>query len=82
MKKLKLFCATLVGAICGLVLMRFTYPLLTEHLVGPIHGEDQMSLNASIFFIGVPVSMLIGAGLSYAAFTRFCSAHKTRHKRK
>ncbi len=41
--------------------MYLLLPAICDYFVGPIYGEDQMSVNAAIFFIGTPVMFLIGA---------------------
>jgi len=61
MRKLKIFICAIVGAFCGALLMYLLLPAICDYFVGPIYGEDQMSVNASIFFIGTPVMFIIGA---------------------
>ncbi|WP_199257284.1 hypothetical protein [Pantoea sp. BAV 3049] len=61
MKILKITLFSLSGAICGGGLMWAVFPLIAKFFVGPVHGEDQMSLNASIFLIGFPMCTVLGA---------------------
>ncbi len=61
MRKLKIFICAIVGAFCGALLMYLLLPAICDYFVGPIYGEDQTSVNASIFFIGTPVMFIIGA---------------------
>ncbi|MFE8116987.1 hypothetical protein [Brenneria goodwinii] len=44
-----ILCGTVLGGIIMLVL----FPPIIYYFVWPIYGEDQMSLNAAIFFIGM-----------------------------
>ncbi|MFC0139386.1 hypothetical protein ACFFJN_04310 [Erwinia mallotivora] len=61
MRILKITLFTLAGAICGAGLMFLLMPLISHAFVGPIHGEDQMSANFEIFFVGTLVLVVPGA---------------------
>ncbi|EXU76379.1 hypothetical protein [Erwinia mallotivora] len=61
MRILKITLSMLVGAMCGAGLMFLLMPLISRAFVGPIHGEDQMSANFEIFFIGTLMLAVPGA---------------------
>lgn len=61
MNIVKMLLFILVGAALGGAIMFALFPLITHYLVGAIQGEDQMSLNATIFFVGLPSCTVVGA---------------------
>ncbi|AXF78293.1 hypothetical protein LU604_21690 [Erwinia tracheiphila] len=61
MKILKILFFSLMSACCGAGLMIGVFPLIAKYIVGPVHGEDQMSMNAAILFSGVPLCAISGA---------------------
>lgn len=65
MRKLKILLFTLGGAVMGGVIMYLLFPLISDIFVGKIHGEDQMSLNAAILFIGLPLLTLVGGVIGF-----------------
>lgn len=45
--------------------MYLLFPLISDIFVGKIHGEDQMSLNAAILFVGLPLLTLVGGVIGF-----------------
>ncbi|WP_416261811.1 hypothetical protein [Gibbsiella quercinecans] len=75
MRALKITFFVLLGAACGVGLMYALMPIISHFVVGPIHGEDQMSLNFEIFFVGALVFALLGGMLGWMGgcnFTKKC----------
>ncbi|MGL6019188.1 MAG: hypothetical protein ACRC0C_11080 [Gibbsiella quercinecans] len=65
MRALKITFFVVLGAVCGVGLMYALMPVISHFVVGPVHGEDQMSLNLEIFFVGALVLALLGAGIGW-----------------
>ena len=61
MRALKIIFFVLLGAVCGVGLMYALMPVISHFVVGPVHGEDQMSLNFEIFFVGAFIFSFFGA---------------------
>lgn len=61
MKKIIIIAFILAGASCGAAIMYLLLPLISCFWVGPIQGEDQMSENFAIYFIGSVLLSLSGA---------------------
>ncbi|RQM37234.1 hypothetical protein [Erwinia psidii] len=70
MRILKITLSTLAGSICGAGLMYLLMPFISQTFVGPIHGEDQMSANFEIFFIGTLVLAVLGAMVGWMVARR------------
>ncbi|QTF06728.1 hypothetical protein HC231_01355 [Brenneria izadpanahii] len=70
MKAMKLLIFILCGSVLGGVIMLVLFPSITDYFVGPIYGEDQMSLNATIFFIGMCLC-IVGGGIIGGLFGRY-----------
>lgn len=76
MRALKITFFVLFGAVCGVGLMYALMPIISHFVVGPIHGEDQMSLNFEIFIVGTLVFAVLGAIVGWAGgrkFTKNCA---------
>lgn len=67
MRALKIIFFVLLGAVCGVGLMYALMPVISHFVVGPVHDEDQMSLNFEIFFVGTQVLAFLG-GMSGLIF--------------
>ena len=53
--------ASLAGLVVGAGLFLFAFPALARFINGPVHGEDQMSSNALLLFIGLPATSIVFA---------------------
>lgn len=73
---MRTFLFILAGAVGGAGLIFAIFPLIATYIVGPIHGEDQMSLNATIFLFGFPACVVAGA------LAGFFIARRRRNKRR
>lgn len=63
---LKIVLSGCLSALCGaLFFYFFCFPVISHYFVGPVYGEDQMSLNFAIFIIGAPLFTLVGAVTGY-----------------
>ena len=76
MRVLKIILSLLAGAVCGVGLMYLLMPLISYIFVGPIHGEDQMSKNFAIFFIGAPVLAVLGAAVAQVGIKKISRRSK------
>lgn len=69
-RSLQISLASIAGLIVGAGIFILAFPTLARFINGPVHGEDQMSANAAILFIGLPVTSLFFAvvtGIWWAA---------------
>lgn len=53
--------ASLAGLVVGAGLFIVVFPKLAQFINGPVHGEDQMSANAALLFIGLPATSIVFA---------------------
>ena len=60
-------------AVMGIVLIWLAYPYISDWLVGPVHGEDQMSANFVLLLAGLGIGCVVGGlagGLAYSRLTK------------
>ncbi|ELY3982106.1 hypothetical protein SMY34_000119 [Cronobacter muytjensii] len=50
-----------MASLAGLTVGGAAFPTLAHFFYGPVYGEDQMSANASLLFIGLPATALVFA---------------------
>ncbi|EKY3231575.1 hypothetical protein SMY33_001722 [Cronobacter malonaticus] len=60
-RSIQICLASLAGLIVGAGLFITAFPTLAQFFNGPVYGEDQMSANASLLFIGLPATALVFA---------------------
>ncbi|ELY4777423.1 hypothetical protein SM090_003492 [Cronobacter turicensis] len=60
-RSLQICMASLAGLIVGGGVFIAAFPTLAHFFYGPVYGEDQMSANASLLFIGLPTTALVFA---------------------
>lgn len=60
-RSLQICLASLVGLVFGAGLFIVAFPKLAHFINGPVHGEDQMSANAALLFIGLPATSIVFA---------------------
>ncbi|WP_054633296.1 hypothetical protein [Pantoea stewartii] len=60
-RSLQIFLVSLVGFVVGAGLFMMVFPAMARFINGPVHGEDQMSSNAALLFIGLPAISIIFA---------------------
>lgn len=75
MRLVKLSLFALIGAACGAAVMVLSLPVICDYLVGPVHGEDQMSQNFMIFLVGMPLLTLSGALSGWLAGKKIIKPH-------
>lgn len=62
--------AIIVGTAIGIVLIWLAYPYISDWLVGPVHGEDQMSANFVLLLVGLGVGCVVGSLVGGLAYSR------------
>ncbi|ALB62000.1 hypothetical protein BN137_2240 [Cronobacter condimenti 1330] len=68
-RSMQICLASFAGLVVGGGLFMVVFPSLARFFIGPVYGEDQMSANASLLFIGLPATALvfaIAAGMWWA----------------
>ena len=60
-RSLQICMASLAGLVIGGGLFIAVFPSLARFFIGPVYGEDQMSANAALLFIGLPATALVFA---------------------
>ena len=58
-RPLQICLASLAGLVAGAGLFIAIFPAIARVINGPVHGEDQMSANAALLFIGLPVTAIL-----------------------
>ncbi|MCW1834799.1 hypothetical protein OLZ33_22830 [Pantoea ananatis] len=74
-RSLQICLASLAGLIVGAGLFILVFPKLAHFINGPVHGEDQMSANAALLFIGLPATAIVFA---IATGTWWAIRHKAK----
>ncbi|EKY3195942.1 hypothetical protein SMZ38_000902 [Cronobacter turicensis] len=60
-RSIQICLASLAGLVVGGGLFIAIFPSLARFFIGPVYGEDQMSANAALLFIGLPATALLFA---------------------
>ncbi|TRX74797.1 hypothetical protein FM069_09675 [Pseudomonas mangiferae] len=60
MTKIKNAICALLGGVLGGGAMLLAFPTVARLFVGPVQGEDQMSLNTLILIVGFPMCVILG----------------------
>ncbi|MBW1212441.1 hypothetical protein ACQV2E_04865 [Pantoea allii] len=63
-RSLQICLASLAGLAVGAGLFIIVFPSLARFINGPVKGEDQMSANAALLFIGLPATAIIFAAVT------------------
>lgn len=69
-RPLQVFLMSLAGLFVGAGLFILLFPMLARFINGPVHGEDEMSANAVLLFIGLPVTSILFSFVSGVFWAR------------